>query len=87
MVAHIKQTKMIMEYFKRCDKMHSEGGTNDTNDDSDDDDDDEHDAPAIPLAVKRPANAAPMQYRSSRRAAATTANTATTSAAAYKPYR
>lgn len=89
-VAHIKQTKMIMEYFKRCDKKHSDNNDTMTNGDDDDDDDDDA-APHnhnddVPLTVARATNA-PMQYRSSRRAAATAVASSTAAATTYKPYR
>lgn len=86
MHAHIKQTKTIMEYFKRCDKMHSgdaAGGTSNGGPANGD-----HAAVAaavaaddsdVPLTVTRPSNA-PAQYRSSRRAAANAAAAAAAAA-------
>lgn len=91
---------MIMEYFKRCDKKHSDNNDTTTNGDDLDDDDDNNatDTDPVhsrdddtPLTVARAPNA-PMQYRSSRRAAAASAAGsstagASTTGAMYKPYR
>lgn len=84
MHAHIKQTKTIMEYFKRCDKMHSGDAAGGTSNGGPANGDhaavaaavavgvDPADDSDVPLTVTRPSNA-PAQYRSSRRAAANAA--------------